>query len=353
MARKGNPISVRWLFGGNLLTGVFGGVILTVLIATAFFFVDPSWIAPEQAMELITETIIAVSYYVFTILKSVFSKMEDTWSDRCAPLGGTMMENETPSRSEEETSKAPHVHPTLSSDGGPSVNHHLGAAKRGVNTTPPGLERENPPPPDMGEEEFAGLEPFQEIPPLPETPPAGPSLAPEPEERGQAPSVGLNLDPSQSSCRLDGGEEGGNSSKSQKTPSCSYNEAWFQNHALEQKKKAYSQLLEKEYPSSVDGDGDLKLKAVMRDIADTNSDLHTKLLLRFGRNAPMRCGPKFNGGTTYYEDFALRIKQIMQSEGKNTRSLSDLVNLKYDLGDAKKREKILDSYFQWKKRKKR
>ena len=41
---------------------------------------------------------------------------------------------------------------------------------------------------------FEGLETLLEIPPLPETPPAGPSLALE--EREQAPSVGLNLDPS-------------------------------------------------------------------------------------------------------------------------------------------------------------
>ena len=60
---------------------------------------------------------------------------------------------------------------------------------------------------------FESLGILLEIPPLPETPPAGPSLAPEPEEREQAPSVGLNLDPSQSSRRLDGGERGGNSSK--------------------------------------------------------------------------------------------------------------------------------------------
>jgi hypothetical protein len=63
----------------------------------------------------------------------------------------------------------------------------------------------------VGHFESLGL--LLEIPPLPETPPAGPSLAPEPEEREQAPSVGLNLDPSQSSRRLDGGERGGNSSK--------------------------------------------------------------------------------------------------------------------------------------------
>jgi hypothetical protein len=59
----------------------------------------------------------------------------------------------------------------------------------------------------VGHFESLGL--LLEIPPLPETPPAGPSLAPEPEEREQAPSVGLNLDPSQSSRRLDGGERGG------------------------------------------------------------------------------------------------------------------------------------------------
>ena len=63
----------------------------------------------------------------------------------------------------------------------------------------------------VGHFESMGL--LLDISPLPETPPAGPSLAPEPEEREQAPSVGLNLDPSQSSRRLDGGERGGNSSK--------------------------------------------------------------------------------------------------------------------------------------------
>jgi hypothetical protein len=87
----------------------------------------------------------------------------------------------------------------------------------------------------------------------------------------------------------------------------------------------------------------------MRDIANTNPYLRTALLLRFERNAPMRCGPQFNGGT-YEDDFAYRINQIMQSEGKNTRSLSDLVNLKYALADAQKRDKILEAYFQWKKK---
>ena len=293
------------------------------------------------------EWILSLFPSVFYILRALLGEIL-SGRDRCAPLGGTVMENETPYRSEEETSPA-HVNPTLSSDSGPSVNHHLGAR---ANTTPPAggssqsMEQKCQTPP-MVEDHFENLGPLGEIPPL--SPPAGPSLGPEHEKREQAPSIGVNLDPSQSSRRLDGGEQGGNSSKSNQNLSCSHDEAWFKNHAIEQDKKAYYKRLEKECPSSMDGDDDLKRNAVMRDIAGTNNYLRTALLLHFERNAPMRCGPQFNGGT-YDEDFASRINQIMQSEGKSTRSLSDLVDLKYALEDAQKRKKILESYFQWKKK---
>ena len=129
MARKGNPISVRWpwLCG---LTGVLGGLIWTVVIGVFFsdMSVSCSWIAPEQLMEWILSLFPSVFYILRALLGEILSGR-----DRCAPLGGTVMENETPYRSEEETSPA-HVNPTLSSDSGPSVNHHLGAR---ANTTPP------------------------------------------------------------------------------------------------------------------------------------------------------------------------------------------------------------------------
>jgi hypothetical protein len=81
----------------------------------------------------------------------------------------------------------------------------------GFNTTlPAGDSSEWPAPqsqdPDM--EYFKNLEPLMKIPTLPEMSPAGPSCGPKPEKKEQAPSVGLTLEPSQSSRRLDGGEQG-------------------------------------------------------------------------------------------------------------------------------------------------
>jgi hypothetical protein len=73
-------------------------------------------------------------------------------------------------------------------------------------------------------EDFESLEPLVKIPTLPEMSPTGPSCGPEPEKKEQAPSIGLTLEPSQSSRWLDGGEQGGNSSKMIKTQSCSLNE---------------------------------------------------------------------------------------------------------------------------------
>nr|YP_010945869.1 ribosomal protein S2 [Agrostis stolonifera]WGN99086.1 ribosomal protein S2 [Agrostis stolonifera] len=95
------------------------GVILTLTtLLVATFFLDPScsWIGPEQAMEWILSLFPSVSHILRAILEETLSGR-----DRCAPLGGTVMENETPSRSEDKTSKAPHVNPTLSDDGEPSV----------------------------------------------------------------------------------------------------------------------------------------------------------------------------------------------------------------------------------------
>jgi len=102
---------------GNLPASYFFWVIFTVVVATAFLFlflVDPScsWIAQDQARELILEWILSLSQSVYHIIRALFLEM-----------GGTeLLANQSPSRSEEETSKAPHVHPTLSDDSEPSVN---------------------------------------------------------------------------------------------------------------------------------------------------------------------------------------------------------------------------------------
>jgi hypothetical protein len=187
-----------------------GGVIFAVVVPTIFGFffkVDLSWIPPDQAVEFC----MSLFQSLYHMIGPFFRQISEIWNggERCAPLGGTGMENPTPSRSGGgETSQAPHVNPTLCDDSGPSGNHHLGA---GVNTTlPAGDSSERPAPqsqdPDM--EYFESLEPLVKIPTLPEMSPAGPSCGPEPEKKEQAPSVGLTLEPSQSSRRLDGGEQG-------------------------------------------------------------------------------------------------------------------------------------------------
>jgi len=147
---------------GNLPWGVITTV-TAVVIATVCFLADPScsWIAPyQEAMELLVETIISLCSYLYYVLKSLFSEIWETRSGRghCAPLGGTVVENESPSRSEEETSKAGYVFLT---------NSHS--------------------PPRMPDEEFEslGLGLLVEIPPLS---PAGPSLPQEePEKKGESP----------------------------------------------------------------------------------------------------------------------------------------------------------------------
>jgi ribosomal protein S2 len=84
-----------------------------VVVATVFLQVDPSFFASDQARELLIEWIISLSQSAYHILRAI---LEETWNgrERCAPMGGT--ELESPSRSGEETYKAPHVHLMLSSD---------------------------------------------------------------------------------------------------------------------------------------------------------------------------------------------------------------------------------------------
>jgi len=103
--------------GKNLPSAYLFFVIFTVVVATAFIFfflVDPScsWIAPDQARELIMEWILSLSQSVYHILQALFAEMRETWSgrERYAPLGGTeLLANPSPSRSEEETAQAAHV----------------------------------------------------------------------------------------------------------------------------------------------------------------------------------------------------------------------------------------------------
>ena len=100
--------------GKNLPSAYLFFVIFTVVVATAFIFfflVDPScsWIAPDQeAMELIIEWTISLFQSVYYVINALLG---ETWSgrERCAPLGGTELENRSPSRSEEETAQAAHV----------------------------------------------------------------------------------------------------------------------------------------------------------------------------------------------------------------------------------------------------
>jgi ribosomal protein S2 len=110
---------------------------------TAIWLADPSfsWIGPEQTMECLV-SIAQSSYFILrAFLEQIFSGEE-----RCAPLGGTGMENPTPSRSGGETSQAPHVNLMLSSDSdSDSVNQGGGsdAPPLSIDLNQPGEYQEN------------------------------------------------------------------------------------------------------------------------------------------------------------------------------------------------------------------
>ncbi|CAM0948075.1 unnamed protein product [Alopecurus aequalis] len=94
-----------------------GGVIFAVVVPAAFgvfFKVDLSWIPPDQAVEFC----MSLSQSLYHMIGPLCQQITEIWNggERSAPLGGTGVENPTPSRSEEETYKAPHVHLMLSSD---------------------------------------------------------------------------------------------------------------------------------------------------------------------------------------------------------------------------------------------
>jgi hypothetical protein len=130
------------------------------------------------------------------------------------------------------------------------------------------------------------------------------------------------------------------SSKRVKTQSCSLNEQfgpdfWLKSSENRSKKKYLDEVLT--YTAFEDD----ARKAVIKDIADKNPLLRTELLLRFRTGAPLRD----EGDNIYYDAFSKRINQIMKCEGKDGHSLEDLIDLKYDLEDSKKRKKILASYF--------
>lgn len=183
---------------------------------------------------------------------------------------------------------------------------------------------------------FEGLEPLLEVPSFQETPPAGPSL--DPEEREQAPSVGLNLDPSQSSRRLDGGERGGNSSKRSFTSFLAYlNESasrWkargeFLEARLEGKKREKELQALKAYPFET-------AKAELVTAIGNNSKFRVALLSLHLKNPLLAIG-----ATGKLQALSNTIGDILKSQGKDIKSLKDLLDLKCDLEDPKKGETAL------------
>jgi len=111
MARKGNPISVRHLRSYSFY---FFGVI--VIIAIAAVVVDISGIVTDQVRQALLEVILSLLQYGSIYVGTLIEEMVAAWrgQERCATMGTGGVES--PSRSEEETYKAPHVNLMLSSD---------------------------------------------------------------------------------------------------------------------------------------------------------------------------------------------------------------------------------------------
>ena len=161
----------------SYLFGVICKILVFVLVATALIFLYPSWIVIDQVQQAILEVILSLSQYVSIYVGTLMEEMVAAWRgrERCATMGTGGLES--PSRSAQQTSQGVQIFQMDLNEPAPPLAFDL--------NEPPATEQNEPP--------------------------AGPSLAPEPEEREQAPTVGLNLDPSQSSRRLDGGEQEGNS----------------------------------------------------------------------------------------------------------------------------------------------
>jgi len=105
----------------------------------------------------------------------------------------------------------------------------------------------------------------------------------------------------------------------------------------------YDKIVE-EFPESSDD----ARKAVCKAIAE-NKFVSSAILTRFKTNAPLRSKDDPTN-TAYYKAFTNRIHQIMESEGIKNYSLRDLINLKFDLADIRKRDEILERYFAKQKR---
>lgn len=180
---------------------------------------------------------------------------------------------------------------------------------------------------------FESLGRLLDIPPLPETPPAGPSLAPEPEEREQAPSVGLNLDPSQSSRRLDGGERGGNSSKR-----CLRVE-------MEESDRRWK-VARQSAEASFEGNRRAALLQALE--ASPFETAKAELVTGIGGNSAFRIAlinslfvSPLTGQRGALEN---TIEAILQCQGKPTNSLSSFLDLKCDLEHPESRKAALSPY---------
>lgn len=189
--------------------------------------------------------------------------------------------------------------------------------------------------PHMGEEEFPDLQSLVEIPPLPETPTAGPSLAPEPEEREQAPSVGLNLDPSQSSRRLDGGERGGNSSK-----------RCLRVEMEESDKRWKVAKLSAEASFEVNRRAKLLQALEASPFETAKAELVTGIGANFQFRLALIESLYVSPLTGQREALENTIEDILQCQGKPTNSLSSFLDLKCDLEHPEKRKTALRPYLE-------
>jgi len=142
--RRGASSSTSSPKGGNHGHFFFGGFILSLVVATALIFKNTSWLismSPE-GIELLVEAVLGLSQSVYHILLAFYQQMLEASAcgehRNCATMGTGALE--IPSRSGEETYKAPHVHLMLSSDsvnqGGPLSSDSEASVNQGGDFPP-------------------------------------------------------------------------------------------------------------------------------------------------------------------------------------------------------------------------
>ena len=127
MARKGNPIEVRLDLSSDSCFFQWGGLFIVIIVIAALV-VDPSLIVTDQVRQALLEVILSLLQYVLLYGATLIEEMVPAlWGqERCGTVGTGGLES--PSRSGQETYKAPHVHLMLSSDSdSESVNQRGGS----------------------------------------------------------------------------------------------------------------------------------------------------------------------------------------------------------------------------------